>query len=99
MIKHRRKLSRVEGIGAKRIESIVQAWQDQKEISQLMVFLQERGVSPALATKIYKTYRHNSFSILQENPYKIAEDIWGVGFKMADTLAQRMVFRKIHQKY
>jgi exodeoxyribonuclease V alpha subunit len=84
------KLSRVEGIGAKRIESIVQAWQDQKEISQLMVFLQERGVSPALATKIYKTYRHNSFSILQENPYKIAEDIWGVGFKMADTLAQRI---------
>lgn len=84
------KLSRVEGIGAKRIESIVQAWHDQKEISQLMIFLQERGVSPALATKIYKTYRHNSFSILQENPYKIAEDIWGVGFKMADTLAQRI---------
>ncbi|MFZ5953948.1 MAG: ATP-dependent RecD-like DNA helicase [Candidatus Dependentiae bacterium] len=84
------KLARVEGIGTKRIESIVQAWQDQKEISQLMIFLQERGVSPALATKIYKTYRHNSFLILQENPYKIAEDIWGVGFKMADTLAQRI---------
>ncbi|BDC34163.1 ATP-dependent RecD-like DNA helicase [Candidatus Dependentiae bacterium Noda2021] len=82
------KLSRVEGIGAKRIESIVEAWKDQKEISQLMIFLQEKGISPGFATKIYKTYRHNSFSILQENPYRIAEDIWGVGFKMADTLAQ-----------
>lgn len=84
------KLASVEGIGSKRIESIIQAWKDQKEISQLMIFLQEHGVTPGLATKIYKVYRHNSFSILQENPYKIAEDIWGVGFKMADALAQRI---------
>jgi len=82
------KLSHVPGIGQKRIESIIQAWQEQKEISNLMVFLQEKGVSPAYAIKIYKTYKHNAYAVLQENPYRLAEDIWGVGFKTADTIAQ-----------
>jgi exodeoxyribonuclease V alpha subunit len=86
------RLKNVPGIGKKRIETIITAWQDQKEISHIMVFLQEKGVSPAYATKIYKKYGNNAINILVENPYRLAEDIWGVGFKMADKIAQNMGF-------
>lgn len=86
------RLAEVEGIGPKRIETIKAAWIDQKEIASLMVFLQEKGISPAFATKIYKQYRHQALAVLQENPYRIADEIWGIGFKMADQLAQKMGF-------
>ena len=81
-------LKKVDGIGPKRIETITNAWKDQKEIANIMVFLQEKGISTAFATKIYKTYGYNSVSIISENPYRLADDIWGIGFKKADAVAQ-----------
>ncbi len=86
------RLSKIPGVGAKRIESIVTAWQEQKEISHIMVFLQDKGISAAYATKIYKRYRNQAIEILIENPYRLAEDIWGIGFKIADSIAQNMGF-------
>jgi len=88
------KLSEVEGIGPKRIEQITHAWQDQKEISSIMIFLQEKDISPVFATKIYKKYGHQSIALLKENPYRLAEDIWGIGFKSADAVAQKLGFEK-----
>lgn len=82
------RLHEVEGIGAKRAEQIIYAWKDQKEISNVMVYLQDKGISTAYATKIYKAYGQNSIAVITENPYKLADEIWGVGFKMADQLAQ-----------
>lgn len=90
--KNPERLHEVGGIGAKRVEAIAVAWKDQKEIAQLMVFLQDKGVTPLFATKIYKQYRHNAYAVLQENPYKIADDIWGVGFKTADQIALKLGF-------
>lgn len=92
------RLNAVPGIGPKRVESIVSAWQDQREISKIMVFLQEKGVSTAYATKIYKTYGAKSVEVVIENPYRLAEDIWGMGFKTADTIAQQMGFERESQK-
>ncbi len=86
------KLTRVEGIGPKRAEQITSAWKDQKEISQLMVFLQERDVSPTLASRIYKHYKQAALAVLTENPYRVADEVWGVGFKTADQLALKLGF-------
>lgn len=88
------RLKLVPGIGQKRIEQIITAWQDQKEISNIMVFLQEKGVSTAYAVKIFKKYGHEARSVLLENPYKIADDIWGIGFKIADQIAQNLGIAK-----
>ncbi len=87
-------LLKVDGIGPKRVETIITAWKDQKEIANIMVFLQGKGASTAFATKIYKKYGQQSIALIQENPYRLAEDIWGVGFKMADGMAQQMGFDK-----
>lgn len=89
---HPERLQEVPGIGPKRVDTIVKAWQDQKEISHIMVFLQEKNVSPTYATKIYKKYGNNSINVVLENPYRLADDIWGIGFKFADQLAQQMGF-------
>lgn len=86
------RLSEVDGIGAKRIEKIVTAWHDQKEISTVMIFLQEHGVSPTYAAKIYKTYGQQAIALVKENPYRLADDIWGIGFKVADGIAQHLGF-------
>lgn len=82
------RLNEVEGIGPKRIEQITFAWKDQKEISKVMVYLQDKGISSAYAVKIYKAYGQNSIAVITENPYRLADDIWGIGFKMADQIAQ-----------
>lgn len=84
------RLKEVSGIGEKRIEQIVISWKEQKDISRIMIFLQEKGISPAYATKIYKKYRHESIAVVQENPYRLADEIWGIGFKVADQIAQNM---------
>jgi exodeoxyribonuclease V alpha subunit len=86
------RLNAIPGVGPKRIESIKLAWQEQKEISHIMVFLQDKGISTTYATKIYKRYRNQAIELLLENPYRLAEDIWGIGFKTADTIAQNMGF-------
>ena len=92
------RLHEIPGIGPKRVDRIIAAWQDQKEISHVMVFLQEKNVSPTYATKIYKKYGMQSISVLHENPYRLADDIWGVGFKIADNIAQNMGFAPDSQK-
>lgn len=84
------RLESVPGIGPKRIEKIVAGFHDQKEISSIMIFLQERGVSANFATKIYKTYGAQSLDVLKENPYRLVDDIWGVGFKTADKIALQL---------
>ncbi len=63
-----------------------------------MVFLQEKGISTAYATKIYKQYGQNSIKTVTENPYKLADDIWGIGFKMADKIALNLDIAKDSQK-
>ena len=83
-------LIQVAGIGPKRVETIKKAWQDQKEIKNVMLFLQSHGVSTAYAVKIYKTYGNESITIVQDNPYRLADDIWGIGFRTADRIAQQL---------
>jgi exodeoxyribonuclease V alpha subunit len=86
---HPERLLSVPGIGAKRVEKIVAAWKDQKEISNIMVFLQNKGISATYAVKIYKQYKENAIAVIEENPYRLAQDIWGIGFKTADQIAQQ----------
>jgi len=84
------KLLGVEGIGAKRIEMIRAAWDDQKEIREVMLFLQSYGVTPALGAKIFKQYGRQSIQVLRDNPYRLATDIFGIGFLTADRIAEKM---------
>jgi exodeoxyribonuclease V alpha subunit len=88
------KLIEVDGIGKKRVAMIKKAWADQKEIRQVMIFLQSHGVSSAYATKIFKTYRNDSIEVVQENPYRLATDIFGIGFLTADRIAEKLGFAK-----
>ena len=83
-------LLKVEGIGKTRLDWILSAWQAQKEVRQVMLFLQGQGVSPAYSAKIYKYYGQDSVSVLQKDPYRLAEDISGIGFKTADKIAQQI---------
>lgn len=76
------------GIGKKRTEQIIHAWSEQKVIREIMVFLHGHGIGTARAVRIYKTYGENTVEKLQTNPYCLALDIWGIGFKTADQLAQ-----------
>ena len=83
-------LASVPGIGQKRVKMIKQAWDDQREIKNVMLFLQSHNVSPSHAAKIYKTYRNEAIPIVTENPYRLADDIYGIGFVTADTIAQKL---------
>ena len=87
-------LIEVEGIGRVRVERIKKSWEEQKEIKNIMLFLQGHEVSTSNATKIFKTYGSDSISVVQENPYRLADDIWGIGFKTADTIAEKMGIEK-----
>ncbi|MDF2593723.1 MAG: helicase, RecD/TraA family [Clostridia bacterium] len=80
----------VPGIGKKRVEKIKKAWQDQKEIKNIMIFLQSYGISTAFGSRIYKVYGNNSIEVVKENPYKLADDVYGIGFKTADMLASKL---------
>ena len=91
------RLREVPGIGDVRAELIRKSWADQKEIKNIMLFLQEHDVSTGHATKIYKTYGNESIQVVQDNPYRLADDIWGIGFKTADTIAKKMGFE--HERY
>ena len=88
------RLREVGGIGKKRLECIISAWKDQKEISNVMVFLQDKGVSTNYSVKIYKKYGQESIALIQENPYRLCEDMWGIGFKTADQIAQQLGFER-----
>jgi len=84
------RLSEVEGIGPKRISMIIKAWVEHKEIKEIMIFLQGHGVSAAYSAKIYKQYGDQSIETVRENPYRLAHDIYGVGFITADKIAQNL---------
>lgn len=80
----------VLGVGEKRVEGIIKAWQEQKAIKQVMIFLQSHAISTSLATKIYKHYGDESLAVVRETPYRLVRDIHGVGFKTADKIAQAL---------
>jgi len=81
------RLIEVEGLGPKRTAMITAAWAEQKAIKEVMVFLQGVGVSTSLAVRIYKKYRDDAISVVRDEPYRLAADVWGIGFKTADTIA------------
>ncbi|HEN20697.1 MAG TPA: ATP-dependent RecD-like DNA helicase, partial [Desulfobacteraceae bacterium] len=88
------KLAEVEGIGIKRIEFITKAWKDQKDIRNVMLFLQSHDVSIAHAVKIFRQYGNRSLELLRNNPYRLATDIHGIGFATADGIAEKLGFAK-----
>jgi len=91
------RLGEVDGIGKKRMKMIRKAWDDQKEIREVMVFLQSHGVSSGYAAKIFKQYGNNSIPVVTENPYQLAMDIFGIGFITADHIAEKLGFQKTHR--
>lgn len=88
------RLYEVPGIGKKRVEKIAESWEKQKDIKNVMLFLQGYGVSTAYAAKIYRQYGKESIDTVKSNPYKLADDIWGIGFKTADGIATKMGYEK-----
>ncbi|MCB0595696.1 MAG: ATP-dependent RecD-like DNA helicase [Lewinellaceae bacterium] len=80
----------VDGIGPKRLERIKSCWEEQKSIRELMLFLQGYGISPTYAQKVFKTYGEDSRRVIEENPYQLARDVWGIGFKTADQTARKL---------
>lgn len=88
------RLMALEGIGQKRKEGIIAAWAEQKAIRHIMVFLQSHGIGTARAVRIYKTYGDQAIDLVRENPYRLALDIRGIGFKTADVLAQKLGIAK-----
>jgi exodeoxyribonuclease V alpha subunit len=82
------RLVEVPGLGPKRTAKITAAWVEQKAIKEVMVFLQGVGVSTSIAVRIYKKYAEKSVDVVKAEPYRLAADVWGIGFKTADTIAQ-----------
>jgi exodeoxyribonuclease V alpha subunit len=84
------RLREVGGVGAVKLKEIRRSWAEHQDIRDLIMFLQEHGVSTSLATKIYRQYGDRSFTVLKTNPYQLSLDIWGVGFKTADQIALKL---------
>ena len=84
------RLREVPGIGEKRVDNLIEAWEEQRAIKDVMVFLHGHQVSTSLAVKIYKQYGDQSLAVVQNTPYKLVRDVYGVGFKTADRLAQAL---------
>ncbi|MFF9910274.1 ATP-dependent RecD-like DNA helicase [Streptomyces sp. NPDC013457] len=82
------RLIEVPGLGPKRTKNITAAWEEQKAIKEVMVFLQGVGVSTSIAVRIYKKYADASISVVRNQPYRLAADVWGIGFLTADKIAQ-----------
>ncbi|MBN1615470.1 MAG: ATP-dependent RecD-like DNA helicase [Deltaproteobacteria bacterium] len=91
------RLAEVDGIGEKRIEMIRKAWEEQKQIRSVMIFLQTHGVSTAYAVKIFRQYGDAAIHVVQENPYRLAADIFGIGFLTADKIAEKLGFARDSQ--
>jgi exodeoxyribonuclease V alpha subunit len=83
-----KRLIEVPGLGPKRTKKITTAWEEQKAIKEVMVFLQGVGVSTSIAVRIYKEYGDASISVVRNQPYRLAADVWGIGFLTADRIAQ-----------
>jgi exodeoxyribonuclease V alpha subunit len=84
------RLVEVPGLGPKRTAMIATAWEAQKAIKEVMVFLQGVGVSTSLAVRIYKTYQDEAIDVVRREPYRLAAEVWGIGFKTADQIAQSL---------
>ena len=91
------KLMLVPGIAEKKLENIKTSWQEHKSIRDVMIFLQGHGISTLFATKIFKTYGQKAIDIVSENPYRLASDIYGIGFFSADRIALAMGYDPIGQ--
>ena len=89
-----KRLREVEGIGPKRADKITSAWADQKVIREIMVFLHEHRVGTARAVRIFKTYGTDAVQVMSENPYRLARDIRGIGFRTADLIAEKLGIEK-----
>ncbi|WHT15895.1 ATP-dependent RecD-like DNA helicase [Crossiella sp. CA-258035] len=85
---HPERLIEVPKLGPKRTKLIAAAWEEQKAIKEVMVFLQGVGVSTSLAVRIYKQYAEKSIEVVRQEPYRLANDVWGIGFRTADTIAK-----------
>ena len=89
------RLREVDGIGPIRAASILTAWAEQKAVREIMVFLHSHGVGTARAVRIFKTYGPDAIRVMSENPYRLARDIRGIGFKTADAIAMKLGIEKI----
>ena len=83
------RLREVPGIGKKRLDTIREAWGESTAVRSVMLFLQSHGISPAFANRIYRTYGAKAVAIVQDNPYRLARDVRGIGFRMADAIARK----------
>ena len=88
------RLREVDGIGPVRAASILSAWAEQKAVREIMVFLHSHGVGTARAVRIFKTYGADAVQVMTENPYRLARDIRGIGFKTADAIAMKLGIEK-----
>ena len=86
------RLKRVQGIGRKTLGKIIDGWEQHKELRETMIFLQTQGISPAYATKIIREYGGSAARIVRNEPYRLAYDIQGIGFRQADSIARKMGF-------
>lgn len=87
---HADKLLEVEGVGLKKLLLIKQSWQEHRSLSSLLIFLQTYEIPPSLAQRIFKKYGHESLDILKKNPFQVAREVWGIGFKTADKIALKL---------
>jgi len=86
------RLTEAPGIGKSKARAIVEAWDEHKEVRHIMLFLQGHGISATYAMKIYKQYGDQAIEIVSKNPYRLAHDVWGIGFKKADAIAKQLGF-------
>ena len=91
-----RRLREVPGIGPDRLEKIVSAWEAQRQVNEIMLFLHGHNITTNLAVKIYKTYGDHALEVVRDNPYRLEQDIYGVGFKTADKIARDLGLPEDH---
>lgn len=91
---HPERLLEIEGIGEKKVEMIAKSFAEQIDIKEIMMFLQNHGISTSYGVKIYKQYGKNTINVIRENPYKLSDDIFGIGFKLADKIAYSLGVEK-----
>lgn len=86
------RLLEIPGMGEKKVDMVIECWKEQRTIRDVMIFLRSHGLSPGYAQRIFKAYGDESIAKVKENPYKLAKDVFGIGFKLADTVALKMGF-------
>ena len=88
------RLKEVEGIGSKKIDQIVKSYEENRELRNIIIELSPYGITPNYCMKIYKKYKNKAIEVINKNPYKLAEDIRGIGFKIADDIASKIGIEK-----